>query len=240
MSAQLQAPWRLHGYAVSNFFNIAHAALLETASDFDIVITRASQDEQFLVVSPMGKIPVLQTPHGWIAETVAILGYIEDCQPGPTLHAADAFARARERQLINIVQLYVEMPVRTLFPGVFMGGSNSPAVIEAARITLDRAIAAIRQLLTLHPFLLGEQLSYADLFAFYCLDIAERVCGFVYGRSVLAELGLQGWAQQIAERPSTQLVQGNFETALSAYLVEKNADYRIWPDSARSGGALAE
>ena len=235
MNTQRQAPLRLHGYAVSNFFNIAHAALLETASDFDIVITRASQDEQFLAVSP-----VLQTPHGWIAETVAILGYIEDCQSGPTLHAADAFARARERQLINIVQLYVEMPVRSLFPGVFMGGSNSPAVIKAARITLDRAITAIRQLLTLRPFLLGEQLSYADLFAFYCLDIAERVCGFVYGRSVLAELGLQGWAQQIAERPSTQLVQGNFEAALSAYLVEKNAAYRFQPDSARSGVALAE
>ncbi len=240
MSTQRQAPLRLHGYAVSNFFNIAHAALFETASDFDIVSTRASQDEQFLAVSPMGKIPVLQTPHGWIAETVAILGYIEDCQPGPTLHAADAFARARERQLINIVQLYVEMPVRSLFPGVFMGGSNSPAVIEAARITLDKAIAAIRQLLTLRPFLLGEQLSYADLFAFYCLDIAERVCGFIYGRSVLVELGLQGWAQQIAERPSTQLVQGNFETALSAYLVEKNAAYRFQPDSARSGVELAE
>jgi glutathione S-transferase len=240
MSTQRQAPLRLHGYAVSNFFNIAHAALLETASDFDIVITRASQDEQFLAVSPMGKIPVLQTPHGWIAETVAILGYIEDCQSGPTLHAPDAFARARERQLINLVQLYVEMPVRSLFPGVFMGGSNSPAVIEAARLTLDRAIAAIRRLVNPRPFLVGEQLSYADLFAFYCLDIAERVCGFVYGRSILAELGLQAWAQQIAARASTRLVLGNFEAVLSVYLVEKNAAYRFQSGSTRSGVALTE
>ncbi len=231
---------RLHGYAVSNYFNIAHAALIETARDFELVTTRVSQEAQFLAVSPMGKIPVLQTPQGWIAETVAILGYIEDSLPVPTLHAADPFQRARERQVINILQLYVEMPVRSLFPGVFMGTSNSTATLDAARITLDRAIGALRRLIAPRPFLMGETLSYADLFAFYCLDIAERVFGFVYDRSILAELGLELWFAQMTARDSSQAVLVLFEAAFASYLAEKNAAYRFQPVGYRLGAGSAE
>lgn len=231
---------RLHGYAVSNYFNIAHAALLETGLDFELVTTRASQQAQFLAVSPMGKIPVLETPHGWIAETVAILGYLEDILSVPTLHAADPFRRARERQVINVVQLYVEAPVRALFPGVFMGGSNSAPTIEATRIGLDRATLALRHLVAPQPFLMGSRLSYADLFAFYCLDIAERVSGFVYGRSLLAELGLQPWFAHMAERDSTQTVLALFEDVFGRYLSEKNAAYRFQPVGYRTRGLLAQ
>ncbi|WP_296257821.1 MULTISPECIES: glutathione S-transferase family protein [unclassified Pseudomonas] len=222
-------PLRLHGYAVSNYFNIAHAALIETATDFELVTTRASQQPEFLAISPMGKIPVLQTPEGWIGETVAILGYIEDCLPRPTLHSAEPLQRARERQLINVVQLYVEAPVRSLFPGVFMGGINSPISVAAARITLDRATAALRRLVAPEPFLMGASLSYADLFAFYCLDIAERVSRFVYCRSILADLGLQSWFGRMAQRDSSQTVMAMFENAFGPYLKEKNATYRFQP-----------
>lgn len=222
-------PLRLHGYAVSNYFNIAHAALIETATHFELVTTRASQQAEFLSISPMGKIPVLQTPQGWIGETVAILGYIEDCLPRPTLYAAEPFQRARERQVINVLQLYVEAPVRSLFPGVFLGGNNSPLSVAAARITLDRATAALRLLVAPAPFLMGTALSYADLFAFYCLDIAERVSGVVYRRSILAELGLQEWFAQMARRDSSQTVMALFESVFGHYLKEKNATYRFQP-----------
>jgi glutathione S-transferase len=233
-------PLRLHGYAVSNYFNIAHAALIETARDFEIVTTRASQQAQFLAVSPMGKIPVLQTPHGWIGETVAILGYIEDSLPTPTLHAADPFLRARERQVINVVQMYIEVPVRSLFPGVFMGGNNSQATIDSARNTLERAIGGLHRLVAPRPFLMGATLSYADLFAFYCLDIAERVSGFVYGRSILAELGLEQWFALMTERDSSQAALALFEEAFATYLTEKNAAYHFQPVGYRARAASVE
>jgi glutathione S-transferase len=235
----MSAPLRLHGYAVSNYFNIAHAALLEKRADFELVITRASQDEAFLAVSPMGKIPVLETPRGWLAETVAIIEYLEDSLDGPALHAADAFQRARERQLINVVQVYVEVPVRSLFPGVFMGGENSLATLDAARMTLDRATRALRALVAPRPFLMGERLSLADLFAFYCLDIAERASGFAYQRSILAELGLQAWFAQMAERDSTRTVMALFEAAFGPYLADKNAAYRFQPAGDRTRAAAA-
>lgn len=214
---------RLHGYAVSNYFNIAHAALLESGASFEIVECRASQSPAFLQISPMGKIPVLKTPDGWIAETVAILGYIEDCFAHT--RPAAAFQRARELQLINVVQLYVELPMRSLYPGVFMGGQNSDAAIANARQTLDRSTAALRQLAQPQPYLAGEQAGHVDLFAFYCLDLAERASRHVYDRSLLHELGLNDWAQRMAQRPSSQLVLGAFAEVFGTYLAEKEAAY---------------
>lgn len=217
---------RLHGYAVSNYFNIARAALLEKNVEFEIVTVRASQEPDFLVHSPMGKIPVLQTSQGWVGETVAILEYIEDTQDGPRLHPADPYLRARGRQIINIIQMYVEAQIRTLFPGVFMGEQNNPATVDAVRQMLDRACGALGRLGAPWPYLLGKELSYADLFAFYCFDIAERVTRFVYDRSILAEIaGLETWFALMSQRASSRIVLADFESALSGYLVEKNAAY---------------
>lgn len=222
-----QAPFRLHGYAVSNYFNIARAALLEKGAEFEVIARRASQEPEFLEFSPMGKIPFLETPRGCIAETVAILEFLEDVLPGPRLHPLDPFERAKVRQTINVVQMYVEAPARSLFPGVFMGGSNSEATVAAARPVLARAMRALRQLVAPGPFLLGPALTYADLFAFYCLDIAERLSRFVYGESLLEQVdGLSGWSARMARRDSAGVVLAAFDEAFSAYLAEKNAVYR--------------
>src|SRR3546814_14270128 len=94
---------------------------------------------------------------------------------GIPLYPADAFGRARARQVINIAQVYIEAPLRSLFPGVFMGGVNDPATIAAVRPLVERAMRALSRLTSFHPFMLGEAISHADLFAFYTLDGGERV-----------------------------------------------------------------
>lgn len=227
-AAIVPAPLVLHGYPVSNYFNAAHAALIEKGADFAVVPTRAVQDEAFLTRSAMGKIPYLETPQGCIAETVAILEYLEDVVPGTPLHPADPFARARVRQVMNIVQLYVEAPLRSLFPGVFMGGVNAPETVAAARPVIDRAMRALSHLVTPSPFLLGERLTHADLFAFYTFDIGERVMRFTYGASLInAVPGLGGWFAAMVQRPSTRIVLADFHPAFAAYLKDKAA---VWQE----------
>lgn len=227
--------FRLHGYPVSNFFNIAHAALIEKKAAFEVVTQRAGQDPEFLRMSPMGKIPFLETPRGFIAETVAILEYLEDAIAAPRLHPEDIFERARVRQIVNVVQMYIEAPVRSLFPGVFMGGRNSDTSVAAAKALLERGLRALGYLVSPGEFLLGDRLSYADLYAFYCLDIAERVSQFVFGESALAAVeGLPYWADVMAKRDSSRLVLANFETAFAGYLTEKNAVYRPFPSKGKS------
>ena len=214
----------LHGYPVSNYFNAARAALIEAGVVFAVVPTRASQDEAFLAQSAMGKIPFLRTPHGCIGETVAMLEYIEDALGGVPLYPADPFARARVRQVVNVVQVYVEVPLRSLFPGVFMGGVNAPEAIAGTRVVVERAMRALERLVTFSPFLMGEEITHADLFAFYAFDLGERVWQFTYGASLLDSVaGLRAWHAMMAERASTRTVLADFAPAFASYLRDKGA-----------------
>ncbi|WP_182913961.1 glutathione S-transferase family protein [Sphingobium terrigena] len=218
------APLVLHGHPVSNYFNAARAALIEKGADFTVVPTRAAQEDAFLAQSAMGKIPYLRTPHGCIAETVAILEYVEDTVPGVSLYPAGAFERARARQVINIVQVYVEASLRSLYPGVFMGGANAPEAIAAVRPVVDRAMRALSHLVTPAPFLMGGQLTHADLFTFHHFDLGERVMQFTYGTSLIdAVPGLRDWHATLAARPSIRTVLADFHPAFAAYLRDKGA-----------------
>ena len=214
---------RLHGHPVSNYVNIVRAALIEKQLDHDFVETGASQDETFLAANPMGKIPVLETPHGWLGETVAILDYLDDAYPERSLRPADVGDRARSRQLINVIQVYVETPARMLYHGVFGDVPNPDAIVAATRDTLDRGTAALARLMQPRPFLFGDRPGQADLFAFYNLDLVDRVTRFAYGRSIAREIGtLGGWWAAMQALASTQTAMADCRPALAAYLAGHN------------------
>lgn len=233
MSSPRNAPemLRLHGYAVSNYFNIARAALLEKGVAHEIVSERAGQDADFLERSPMGKIPYLETVKGCIAETVAIVEYIDEACHGARLYPVDAFARARMRQTINIVQMYIEAPMRALYPGVFMGGKNSAELTDGSRALLARGLAALDRVVSPGPYLGGEVLGASDLFAFYCLDLAERVSVCAFGDSILARHDwMRPWAVCVAARESSRMVLAGFDEVFPDYLAAKGAAYALPQD----------
>jgi glutathione S-transferase len=218
---------RMHGTPVSNYFNVVRAALIEKQLNFEVVITGARQDAAFLALSPMGKVPVLETPGGWIAESVAILEYLDDAFPALSLRPTDVMARARGRQIINVVQMYVEAPARSLFPGVFSDAPLPPESVSAASKVLDRAVAALNCLLSPRPFVNGDALTSADLFAFYNLDIADRVTRFAEDRSLFDDIGtLAEWRAMMLDRSSTRAVLADFEVYFANYLVDHRAPYR--------------
>lgn len=218
----------LHGYAVSNYFNSARQALMEKGLAFEIVRVRSSREPAFLARSPMGKIPFLQTPHGDLSETIPIFEYIEECAQGPALYPADAMQRARVRQTLNILQLYLDAPMRRLYAGTVMGSEHLPGAIDAVAAQLEVTIEALRCLFVFKPYLLGEALSYADLLALYCIDVGDRVTRHVYGWSLIERIdGLKDWGRLMAERDSTRIVADEFLQQFEIYLADKRAAYRL-------------
>ena len=230
-------PLRLHGYAVSNYFNIARAALIEKAAHFEVVRVRAIQEAAFLRMSPLGKIPFLETPSGYLSETIPILEYLEECVDGPPLYPVDPLQRGRVRQVMNIVQLYLDMPVRRLYPGVYLGASNQAETIQAIGQTLEVTINGLRRLFAFRPFLLGETLTCADLFMLYCADVADRVTRHVYGWSLIERIdGLAEWSHLMTTRDSTRIVGAEFLHEFRHYLADKGAAY----DLSLGGGIFTE
>ena len=64
---------KLHGFAVSNYTNMCKFALLEKGLDFEEVTGMPSQEPEHKKISPMGKLPVLETEKGFISETPALI-----------------------------------------------------------------------------------------------------------------------------------------------------------------------
>lgn len=226
----------LHGVAVSNYANTVQAALIEKGARYQFVPTPPSQAAEFLDRSPMGKIPWLDTPHGCIGETIAMLEYFEEVLPGPALLPVDPFARARARQLFNILQVYVEVPMHALFVGSFIGGDLSSAAVAETRPMLERALGAITRLASFDDFMLGRELSFVDLFGFYTFDIVRRLADFVYDWRILDSIdGLARWHAMMAERSSSRALLADFTPAFQAYLDNKGGRYR---DPAAAGKAV--
>lgn len=215
----------LHGYPVSNWFNCARAAMIELGLGSDFTVTRAASDDGFLANSAMGKIPWLETGRGGLAETVAILEYLEETA-GPLLMPTDAFERARVRQVFNIVQVYVELPMRSLYPAVFMGEQVGPDAAGAAFAMTERAMRALDQLCACDPFLCGNTLTIADLAAFYVFELADRVC-FHFRRDGLLSrsIAFKRWRQVMQGRESTMIVLADFAPAFAQYRAAKGAAF---------------
>jgi glutathione S-transferase len=76
---------KLYGFPVSNYTNMVELALLEKGLSFEYVMTLPAQTDEFLAISPRGKVPALGTPKGYVNETDAILDYLEDLGGGRAL-----------------------------------------------------------------------------------------------------------------------------------------------------------
>ena len=60
---------RIPGFAVSNYYNKVKPALPEKGIDSEEVDNRATKDEATLALSPLGKIPFIETGHGPLCES---------------------------------------------------------------------------------------------------------------------------------------------------------------------------
>ena len=166
---------KLHGFSVSNYYNMVKLALLEKGLPFDEVTFFGGQTPQALAISPRGKVPTLETEHGFISETSVILDYIEQTQPGKPLLPADAFGQAKVRELLREIELYIELPARTCYAEAFFGQAVEPLVKEKARAELIAGFATLKRNGKFAPYVAGEQLTIADLMFCFSVDLACAV-----------------------------------------------------------------
>ena len=79
---------RLHGFSASNYYNVPKLALLEKGIEFEEVLSYSGAGPkykpEYLDKSPLGKVPALETPDGFISESRSILEYIERAYPTPS------------------------------------------------------------------------------------------------------------------------------------------------------------
>lgn len=210
---------KLHGFAVSNYYNMVKLALLEKGLPFEEMLFFGGQAPQALAVSPRGKVPVLETEQGFLSETGVILDYIEQTQPGKALLPADAFGQAKVRELLREVELYIELPARTCYAEAFFGAAVEPLIKERARADLLAGFATLKRNGKFAPYLAGEQLTIADLMFCFSVDLAALV-----GKKVLNIDFLEDFPQaralldKLRENPHMARIVADKDAAMPAFL----------------------
>ncbi|MCB1668943.1 MAG: glutathione S-transferase family protein [Pseudomonadales bacterium] len=215
----------IYGSPVSNCYNTVLAALRFkdlTHKEFHI---GASMDSSFRSRSPMGKIPYIVHAGQSISETSAIVEYLDEMTPGTALFPGDALMRARQRQLMKFVELYVESPARRLFPGVFWGQENEAVAVSEVRPVMERGLDAVDILLGDNNFFHDEPFSAADFYTFFSLALAALVTEKQYGWSLLANRPIL--ARYLDKLNGVQFVDeivAQRDGAMQAYLEKKAAE----------------
>ncbi|MEX0404963.1 glutathione S-transferase family protein [Aquibium sp. LZ166] len=200
---------RLFGAAYSVYVRIARLALIEKGVDHELVpvdiFSPEGVPEWYRERHPFGKIPAFEHDGFRLFETAAITRYVDEAFPGPALQPADVRERAMMTQIVSLLDAYA---YRTLVWDIYVETVSKPrdgGATDAARVAaaLPRARICLETLEGLErpgPWLLGEQLTLADLHA------APMFAYFVQateGRDMLATCpGLRSWWEGIRSRDS--------------------------------------
>lgn len=208
---------KLHGFGVSNYYNMVKFALLERGIAFEAVEAMPSQEGDFKAKSPMGKVPCIETEQGFLSETSAILDYINTQGSGDSLFPADAFAAAKVREVMKVLELYIELQGRRHYAEIFFGEKRNDTAVEEAKPVIENGLAALKQLGSYGPFICGD-FSAADIMAAHTFIYAAPVCQAVYGWDIVAEVpGLQGAIDAANARPAGAKVMADQQAAMAAF-----------------------
>lgn len=209
---------KLHGFAVSNYYNMVKLALLEKGLPFEEVPFFAGQTPQALEISPRGKVPVLETEHGFLSETSVILDYIEQTQGGKPLLPAEPFAQAKVRELLKEIELYIELPARTCYPEAFFGMAVEPLLKERARADLLAGFATLKRNGRFAPYVAGETLTLADVMFCFSVDLAYAVGKKVLNVDFLADFPqAKALLEKLQENPHMARIAADKEAAMPAF-----------------------
>ena len=208
---------KLYGHAVSNYYNIAKLAMLEKGVEFEEVAIGGDKSDDFLKISPMGKMPCLETDQGALTETDVIIEYIDGAFEGPSFFPKDPFARAKVRELMKYMEVYIELPARRLHPEAFFGGKVSDEVKTEVKGLLEKGFAGVTSLAVFDPYMCGKELTYADFYSQFSLGLATRITKVIYDWNTLAEMPkYKALLDELGGRPSTQKVMADQMAAMKA------------------------
>jgi glutathione S-transferase len=209
---------KLCGFALSNYYNKVKFVLLEYGIPFEEVRMMTSQEEAFLAQSPLGKVPFIETEHGNLCESQAIVEYLHARYPEKGIFPADPWEAAKQRELITFVDVHLELVARNLYKEAFFGGKVTDATRGRVEKLLMRHIAGFKRIAKFEPYLCGANFSVADAAGFVSLPLVGLTTQIVYGHDFLLEAGVdwKRYAKTLGERPAAQLVTADRK----AYMAE--------------------
>lgn len=195
----------LYGADYSVYVRIARMTLAEKGVGYELVpldiFAAEGVPAWYLELHPFGRIPALEHDGFRLFETGAIARYVDEAFDGPALQPADARGRARMGQIIGMLDAYgYRAMVWDVAVERLEKTPPDEALIAGGLGQAETVLKVLTSLKAKGPWLLGDQLTLADLHAApiiaYFVKVAE-------GRDLLARFGeIRDWYQRAAARQS--------------------------------------
>ena len=197
--------------------------MLEKNITFNEELVAPSQDEAVLTRSPLGKVPFIKTPEGYLSESQAILEYLEEAFPQNPLYPSNTFERGKLREYMQHLELNVELIARRLYGEAIFGQSTSQETKDEVKAKLDRGLTGLNRILKFQPYALGEQFSAADILTWPHLQLVSLATQKIYGRDLVAQHlpQITAYNALIESRPHAQTVSKGREEALAKFFASR-------------------
>jgi len=161
---------KLYGLRMSNYYSLTKALLIEKDIEFEEVKAPPSQEEDYLVRSPMGKMPSIEVDGQFMSESIAIFQYLERLNPG--LLPADPFQAGKVMEMVCHLKLDIELVARRCLPELLFGKPVSDETKKEVKRDIAKGLKAVERLASCDPYILGGEMNIADFYAHYCLGPA--------------------------------------------------------------------
>ena len=215
---------KLYGSSVSPNYNKVKLALLEKGIEFEEVLQLPSQDEGFLAKSPMGKIPVMEVEGQFLSESTAMLDYLEAAYPAAPLLPVDLFERAKCREMMQIIDLYIAgtAGAARLTGAALFAAPISEEAKQEAQTWIERGVKALTKLVKFTPFILGPKFTQADCVAFPKLGFAAMVTTIALRKNLIEVIpGAAEYLKYMLERPAVQKVVADQQEAMEILMASR-------------------
>jgi len=175
---------------------------------------------EYRAINPAGTIPALIDGGRLIAESDAIIEYLDDIGLGQPLRPADPWLAARQRMLSRWCDMRLEPAVRKLFP--FVGLAESDAVpLAEADLQLAARLELMEQGLDAEgPFAVGAMPGIADCGFAATVAWLQPLCA-VLGLRAVPGPRLSCVAAGLAARPETAGEFASYRALIDDWIAER-------------------
>jgi len=162
----------------------------------------ALREPEFRRLNPFGQVPVLEDDGVVIYESLAILEYLEERHPAPTLLPGDAAGRAEVRQLMLAAGDYLAPPFKRWIARLFLPEESwDRADQDAAKVEIAAHLDVLEERLRGREFLAGDAFSLADV-AYVPMVCELAMCQL--GGLLAPRPAVTAWVERLRARPAVQ------------------------------------
>ena len=133
------------------------------------------KSDEYLAISPRGKVPAIRDGSVTVHESIAILCYLEDLKPEPILFGNDPAERSKIWCSIMEIMNYIEPNIldyaRTIF---YEELSDKKQIAIRARQAIENELTILNTSLKIKKYLASDNLSAADIILYPVIPFLSR------------------------------------------------------------------